>query len=66
MTLRKSNIEYLKIFCCPEGCRKKFDSVMAINVHLKIKHNVKYKIYLNSKGRGLARMILSIPAVIAN
>ena len=66
MTLRKSNIEYLRIFACPEGCRKKpFDSIMALNIHLNKVHNVKYKIYLNNKGRALARMIYSIPAQLS-
>lgn len=67
MVLRKSNIKYLRIFSCPEGCRKKpFDSVMAVNVHLNKVHGVDYKIYLTSKGRALARKIKLIPARITN
>ncbi len=67
MNPKKSNVEYLRIFSCPEGCKKKpFDSVMALNVHLANYHDAKYRIDLSRKGRAYARMIISVTPLLSD
>jgi len=35
----------IKIFCCPEfGCRKKFEKIRGLNIHLKMRHKSDYQI----------------------
>ena len=44
-----------KIFACPD-CRKKFVSLVALNVHYKKRHPEKQlRFYLNKKNQGMAK-----------
>jgi hypothetical protein len=50
-------LERAKIFACPQdGCRKKMESLRALNIHLKMKHNSEYKIELDSGSYAITRM----------
>ena len=53
-------IKTVKIFSCPVGChRKRFDSLMALNVHMKKKHNSPFQMYLKKQGRAYQRKTFS-------
>ncbi len=42
-------LERARIFACPkDGCRKKMDSLRALNIHLKMKHDSEFKIELDA------------------
>lgn len=51
----KPKIEKLRIIGCPEGCRKKFISERALNIHLSIKHDVNYLVKIE-QGYAYKRM----------
>lgn len=50
-------LERAKIFGCPfDGCRKKMDSLRALNIHLTQKHDSDFKIELDSRSYAITRM----------
>jgi len=50
-------LERAKIFACPfDGCRKKMDSLRALNIHLTQKHKAEFKIELNTGSYAITRM----------
>jgi hypothetical protein len=50
-------LERAKIFACPiDGCRKKMDSMRALNIHLKMKHGAQFKIELDQGSYAITRM----------
>jgi len=51
--VQKAKPEYLKIFSCTEGCRKKFDSISNLNNHLSKKHELNYKVIQDQYGHAL-------------
>ena len=55
----KPKIRKLKILGCPEGCRKKFTNITNLNIHLKKKHNLTYKVKM-SQGYAYAVTTLSV------
>ena len=50
-------MERAKIYGCPEdGCRKKMDSLRALNIHLVQKHKSEYRIELDSRSYAITVM----------